>query len=341
MGLTVLDLTLRHRRNTPHIQCRLHPCEAIRCLQRGREGSERRWRRFPQPARSYKSRLSTLSRKIPGPNTIAPLLSPQGDDAGVEGLAGLNIVMEPGYLGQGGVIDLCNPSGEPPFNTQGAYLMDVDRGGAALRRGASGKGFGGRLPLQAYKVCRPQREVSAHEFHGAPSIEPAARAATAAACGSYYARPSSAVFQSPWPLTYGASATSVSRTTGNWNFAGRPVPRQVAGESVLGTTGRGPPPRPQQTLETAPNSAESPVYVNAKQFHRILKRPAARQKREVEVEQTSKRRKTYLHESRHNHAKRRPRGPGGRFLKAEEIAVPGQGRETDTKRWQSERAVTR
>jgi hypothetical protein len=66
---------------------------------------------------------------------------------------------------------------------------------------------------------------------------------------------------------------------------------------------------------------ESPLYVNAKQFHRILKRRIARQKLEDTLRLTSKGRKPYLHESRHNHAMRRPRGPGGRFLTAEEVAA--------------------
>jgi nuclear transcription factor Y alpha len=72
---------------------------------------------------------------------------------------------------------------------------------------------------------------------------------------------------------------------------------------------------------TTGTTEEAPLYVNAKQFHRILKRRLARQKLEEQLRLTSKGRKPYLHESRHNHAMRRPRGPGGRFLTAEEVAA--------------------
>jgi hypothetical protein len=83
------------------------------------------------------------------------------------------------------------------------------------------------------------------------------------------------------------------------------------------------PSAPQQQSPEVPVAGaneDSPLYVNAKQFHRILKRRMARQKLEEALRLTSKGRKPYLHESRHNHAMRRPRGPGGRFLTADEVA---------------------
>jgi len=81
-----------------------------------------------------------------------------------------------------------------------------------------------------------------------------------------------------------------------------------------------PQPHPQSPELVSGTVEESPLYVNAKQFHRILKRRVARQRLEEALRLTSKGRKPYLHESRHNHAMRRPRGPGGRFLTADEVA---------------------
>ena len=90
-----------------------------------------------------------------------------------------------------------------------------------------------------------------------------------------------------------------------------------------------PPQQPQHQPSPEAGAAgveEAPLYVNAKQFHRILKRRVARQKLEEALRLTSKGRKPYLHESRHKHAMRRPRGPGGRFLTADEVAAIESGK---------------
>lgn len=201
---------------------------------------------------------------------------------------------------------------------------------------------------QGHNMYQPQYGVPQSAMHyGMPQIQAAAMAATAAASGSnypYMSQDASLPQSSPrMPGVNMKKDTRGPRSPQQINS----LPQQrrmsqvtspgVHNAQALMNHGRAavaPPQLPPnqamphaQSPEIASGAVEeSPLYVNAKQFHRILKRRVARQKLEEALRLTSKGRKPYLHESRHNHAMRRPRGPGGRFLTAEEVAQMDSGK---------------
>lgn len=204
---------------------------------------------------------------------------------------------------------------------------------------------------QSHSMYQPQYGVPQQGMqqvhYGMPGIQAAAMAATAAASGSNYGyMPSDANMPQTSPRMGGAAANSKKDARSSPrinNIPQIPAARRMSqvtspggvanAQSMMNHTGARPgvaaPQIPQaqmhnpQSPEVPASSGaeESPLYVNAKQFHRILKRRVARQRLEEQLRLTSKGRKPYLHESRHNHAMRRPRGPGGRFLTAEEVAA--------------------
>lgn len=180
--------------------------------------------------------------------------------------------------------------------------------------------------------------------YGVPQIQAAAMAATAAAAGGtgysgYMPSDPSLPQNSPRMTSGGKKDSRDPRSPQQLNNVNQLPGRRLSQVTSPGvpnapmmnhTSARSavpPPPMPPtqsmpppQSPEMTAGAEESPLYVNAKQFHRILKRRVARQRLEEALRLTSKGRKPYLHESRHNHAMRRPRGPGGRFLTAEEVA---------------------
>ena len=70
--------------------------------------------------------------------------------------------------------------------------------------------------------------------------------------------------------------------------------------------------RTPSVVGTASEHGEEPIYVNAKQYDRILIRRAARARLEAQGRLPKERRK-YMHESRHRHAISRARGGDGKY----------------------------
>ncbi|GFR89077.1 nuclear transcription factor Y subunit alpha [Elysia marginata] len=88
-------------------------------------------------------------------------------------------------------------------------------------------------------------------------------------------------------------------------------------------------PTPQisgQPIQMQPTSdtGDEPLFVNAKQYHRILKRREARAKLESQGK-IPKERQKYMYESRHKHALNRVRGSGGVFVAGNDVKEMDSG----------------
>lgn len=210
------------------------------------------------------------------------------------------------------------PQGADPINIFGTTGNDQHVGGmqwqpqfasgaagapAASATAAASHQFNAAVnPLQMYSTTADQWRTTMQQFHASRMVGQATAFSTAGGGG-----------------IPGVSNDAIASITGN-NGAGSGV--NVNMNMNLNVTGGS---------NASAGGSSNPTYVNAKQYRRILKRREARAKledffrrqRQIKAGLSGNRsgngsdddkKRTYTHESRHRHAMKRPRGPGGRFL---------------------------
>ena len=78
------------------------------------------------------------------------------------------------------------------------------------------------------------------------------------------------------------------------------------------------------------------IYINGKQYHRIMKRREVRKKIKEAIQENKEKNKLdknkkYHHESRHRHAMNRERGKGGRFVSKKKLEIENNDKNKEDK----------